>query len=188
MEGKGYHSVYYLKFDHHGHLLVGTEKGLNILDTATETVTWLYRKQNLADTSQKNYIWGIDVDKHGKIWIASRGGYAWSYDQYDKTFTDYDLNNGLNCNVIREIYVDTLGMVWMQTSYDGVYKYDPANNKLIQYGIEQGLGALYPGQGRWSIINNKIYAGYENVFSIIDPYQKHDEYYSLHPRNNCNEP
>jgi len=173
-QGKGYHSVYYLKFDNYGHLLVGTEKGLNILDTATGAVTWLYRQQNLADTFQKNYIWGIDVDKHGKIWVASRGGYAWSYDQLHRTFADYDLKNGLNSNVIREIFVDTLGIIWMQTSYDGVYKYDPVNNKTAQYGIEQGLGALYPGQGRWSIINNKIYAGFENAFSVIDPYQERE--------------
>lgn len=160
--------VYYLKFIPNGKLLAGTRRGLNILDTLTGEVTRIGRPDESKEIIEnKNYIWGIDTDKENNIWISSNGGYVWKYNIQNKVFTDYGPANGLSNPTCRDIFVDPLSNVWVSCA-DGIFKLPNGGNHFLHYTTDDGLYSPYQGQGRWSIINGKIFAGYDAAFSVID--------------------
>ena len=161
--------VFFLKFLKNGRLAAGTKRGLNIIDTLTGSCEYIERSENHGITASKNYIWGIDADTENNLWIASNGGYIWKYNTVDKTFTDFDFHNGLTTPSCRDIFVDTLGNTWA-SSRDGVFKLSKGSNRFTHFTTEDGLYRIDQGQGRWSIIDNKIYAGYDGAFSVIDIY------------------
>ncbi|MEO6406078.1 MAG: histidine kinase, partial [Ferruginibacter sp.] len=163
--------VYDLKFNGRRQLLIGTMNGIKILDTASGQIETLYRKKNQGFILNRNYIWGVDSDKKGNIWAASYGGSLWRWNKSDNSFTDFGIKNGLTNTIFRDVYVDSMQNVWT-SSKDGVFKLRAGDSNFIHYTPSNGLFDIDQSQGRWSIIDNKIFAGYNGGFSIIDVYHK----------------
>ena len=165
-------SVFALHFDHHGLLYVGTRIGLYVMDTLSGKITPMVREigNNKTDFNI-NYIWGLDVDRHDNLWVATRGGGLYKFDPSGKTFTDYKTGNGLITEELRDIFIDSLENIWI-SSFDGIFKLDQRTRKFSRYTPEDGLDNFNISLGRWSIINNKIYSGSPAAYSIIDPYAR----------------
>ena len=77
--------------DHTGTLWVGTEKGLNRFDPATERVTTYYESDGLANNSVSHIL----EDERGNLWISTHYGLS-RFDPRDKTFKNYYVVDGLS--------------------------------------------------------------------------------------------
>ncbi|MEO7445286.1 MAG: two-component regulator propeller domain-containing protein [Ferruginibacter sp.] len=163
--------IFNLKFSPDGQLILGTKNGVSILDTASGKLKSLYRKTDANRVFSRNYIWGIDSDKDGNIWAATYGGSLWRWNKSDKSYTDFGIKNGLTNTIFRDVYVDSLQTVWA-SSKDGVFKLPAGDSNFIHYTPNNGLFDIDQSQGRWSIIDNKIFAGYNGGFSVINMYYK----------------
>jgi anti-sigma regulatory factor (Ser/Thr protein kinase) len=157
-------------FDHQDKLFVGTGIGLYVLDTSTGKITAMVRPSENNKTSFNiNYIWGIDIDRNNNVWVATRGGSLYRYDQVSKTYTDFKMGNGLTTEELRDVFVDSLQRIWI-SSFDGIFKLDQQTKMFTRFTPEDGLNSFNISLGRWSIINSEIYSGSPGAYSIIDPY------------------
>jgi len=163
--------VYALRFNRQGKLYVGTEHGLFIFDTSTQQITSLVRPTINKIDFNINYVWGIDFDRNNNVWVTTRGGGLYMYNPVAKTYVDYKTGNGLTTDELRDVYVDTLQNVWV-SSFDGIFKLDHQTKTFARFTPEDGLDNFNISQGRWSIIDNKIYSGSPGAYSIINPYTK----------------
>ncbi|MEO7265558.1 MAG: histidine kinase, partial [Ferruginibacter sp.] len=163
--------VYDLKFNSNGQLVVGTKKGLKILDTSSGNIKTLFRNQAQGFILDRNYVWGVDTDKDGNVWAATYGGSLWRWNKSNNSYTDFAVKNGLTNTIFRDVYVDSLQNIWT-SSKDGVFKLPAGDTNFIHYTPTNGLFDIDQSQGRWSIIDHKIFAGYNGGFSIIDLYHK----------------
>jgi signal transduction histidine kinase/streptogramin lyase len=124
------------------YLWVGTEIGLNKLDTETGNIE-IFKNDNLDENSIcNNVINCLNMDRFGMLWIGTEDG----LDQYDpKTgiFTHYTISDGLPTNQIAAIVNGDDGELWFST-YAGLTRM-VRNEKLgkftfINYRSNDGLG------------------------------------------------
>ena len=66
-----------------------------------------------ANGLKDNRIWDLDVDSKNNYWLALDGKCVQKFD--GKTFTHYDLEDGITAGETNTAYVDELDNVWIGT-------------------------------------------------------------------------
>lgn len=74
-------------------------------------------------------------DQNGNLWFGTQGSGVSKYD--GKTFTNFNIDNGLSENFISSILEDSNGNIWFGTTENGVCKYDGKTFKT--YSTKDGL-------------------------------------------------
>lgn len=105
------------------HLWVATDDGLIQAD---KTNMKAIKKWTIADGLPNNYIYSIEEDSTGKIWISTNHGVASIEIQtgYIRQYTDKDGLQSLEFNTA-VVHKDSKGMIWMG-GVNGLNKIDPA--------------------------------------------------------------
>lgn len=86
-------------------------------------------------------------DKDGNLWFGTQGGGVSKYD--GKSFTNFNIDNGLSENFITSILEDSDGNVWFGTTENGVSKYDGKTFKT--FNTKDGLA----NKNVYSILEDK---------------------------------
>jgi signal transduction histidine kinase/streptogramin lyase len=130
-----------------GTLWIGTEQGLQSLDTATGKVTFVDLGVPSAPAAA---IRAITVTRDGAVWIgSSRGAFRLSPDRATVTPvaippTPLDATSS-GVNVIHE---DASGIVWLGTMQKGLLRFDPSTGRTTQF--------LHDPLQSWSIGGNDV--------------------------------
>ncbi|MFZ5517962.1 MAG: ligand-binding sensor domain-containing protein [Candidatus Zhuqueibacterota bacterium] len=95
------------------HRWIGTQEGLVRFD-GVEFKT--YDKSQYPGLNN-NFIWDIDEDNHGNLWLATAGGGVSCFDEFK--FTYYDTSDGLANNYANTILAAKDGTIWIGTE-DGL--------------------------------------------------------------------
>jgi signal transduction histidine kinase/ligand-binding sensor domain-containing protein len=86
--------VYALRFDPAGHLWVGTQLGLNRLESPEGD---RFRHYFERDGLPNDVVWGIECDDEGRLWISTNLGLS-RFDPRTRTFKNFNTGHGLQSN------------------------------------------------------------------------------------------
>ena len=124
--------------DSKGTLWVGTDDGLSIFDTKTNTFT-NFRHDDKKNSLSNNTISDILEDHLGNIWVCTLGGLD-VIDPKTHHFTIYKIKDGLPNEYTQAILEDDKGMLWVSTN-NGISKFDPIKKTFKNFTTENGLQA-----------------------------------------------
>ncbi|GAA4307340.1 hybrid sensor histidine kinase/response regulator transcription factor [Compostibacter hankyongensis] len=109
--------------------LIGTEKGVYILDLAHETFHFF-------DKTGERSVFDMLRDRSGAIWIATAGG-VFRYDPESGKLRHFIHEEGnvhsLSINFVRKLLLDGEGNIWMGTSWNGIDVLDPQTGIFRHY-------------------------------------------------------
>lgn len=128
-----------------GKLYVGTEKGLNILDIATQTFRHYVNKNNDPHSISDDAVYSIFKDKEGGIWLGTYFGGVSYFHPDDTNFGLYyptEEKNTLSGNAVSAFLEDEPGKIWVGTEDGGLNLFDVQNKTFRQYPFEPGQEKL----------------------------------------------
>ncbi len=162
--GLTHNNIKSLLLDSKGYLWIGSEEGLNILNTKTNEIidlTKVLEENGLVDT----YIEEIYEDSKGVYWLGEYiSGTLVKINPKDKSVTIYtNFSNKVgSVNTIRSIIEDKNNNLWIGTS-NGLIKFNLDTEKYKIYTEEDGLsnnivyGVMLDDEGNpWMSTNNGI--------------------------------
>jgi diguanylate cyclase (GGDEF)-like protein len=121
--------------DSNGLMWFGTENGLNSYN-GYEFQHYKRERGNPAALGS-DFIYAIEEDANGNLWIATNGGGLAMLDRSNDSFTSYRHDpldsNSISSNVIRALLVDTDGSIWIGTRDAGLDRFDPASGQITHY-------------------------------------------------------
>jgi len=138
-----------LRRDARNNILVGTENGLNYLDTRTNSFT-SYRNDKTAGSISNNSILSVFQDSKRRIWIGTEGGLNY-FDAATKRFHRFELDAGVSNDVILAIIEDKRGHLWLNTN-KGIVELiiktpgSPSSKSIVKkvnYTVTSGLSSTH---------------------------------------------
>ncbi len=156
-----------------GRLLVGTQRGLVVVDAHTGSAVHL----GLAGHRNRlpaNYVFSLAEAPEGTVWIGTRGGglarlSLAEIDDGKTTFDWWTTANGLVDDTIYAILPEATGQLWI-SSNRGLMRFDPASGQTRHYGFQDGL-RHHEFNGRVADIgpSGHYYFGGINGFNLFRP-------------------
>ncbi|MDF2188618.1 two-component regulator propeller domain-containing protein [Paraflavitalea sp. CAU 1676] len=134
-----------LSLDRAGGVWIGTEMGLSWLPPGKEQfVNYLYE---YASIFNKNAILCMYEDRHGNVWIGTRGGGLKVFNRQQNKFFTLDTEWGLADNIVHAVIEDRQGNVWVSFNQSiariTLSKPSPPYNKsdiqVTNYSVNNGL-------------------------------------------------
>ena len=115
-----------------GKFWLGTEYGLSVLDTTTNTCKHFVQERFSFNGLNDNRVRYVYKDHSGIIWIATEAGVSKMVK--NNKFKLYQ-NNGSNTNtipvgIVRSIYKTSDGILWIGLIDKGLVKYNPLNDSF----------------------------------------------------------
>ncbi len=115
--------------------------GLSHFDRTTEHFRrYRHDPENPGNSLIQNEVTSIAAspDEPGILWIGTRDwpGQASGLSRLDVatgTFTHYTTEDGLNNNIVWELFVDRDGTLWVGTEGPGLNRFDPATNTFTSF-------------------------------------------------------
>lgn len=138
-----------LRRDAQNNILVGTENGLNYLDTKNGVFS-SYRNNRNEGSLSNNSILSVFQDSRKRIWIGTEGGLNY-FDTVKKRFHRIKLDTRASNDVILAIIEDTRGHLWLNTNKgivelivkSPVLPLTKSNVKIINYTVTSGLSSTH---------------------------------------------
>lgn len=115
---------------------IGTEHGLNVLNTITNTFTYYEKKFYDAYSISDNSVYSIYGDREGGIWVGSYFGGA---NYFTSDGSGFDLfystgeQNALTGNAVSCFLEDKPGFYWVGTENGGLNYFDAVNKTFSKY-------------------------------------------------------
>lgn len=137
--------VYALVVDNKGYIWVGTDNGLDRLDT-TSNIFKHYRYDPQKNSITGNFINKLAVDKNGNIWIGSLYNGLSMYNPDTDTFINYKNNPAdaktIISNEIQSLAADKIdpNIVWVGTAHGGVEKINSLTKQVSHFGFGYNKG------------------------------------------------
>jgi ligand-binding sensor domain-containing protein/two-component sensor histidine kinase len=156
-------SVYYL----------ASSQGLLYFNAKTSEL--LTRVQLPADGLSGGYVWSMDFDKEGTLWLAMNNGlYAWNIQQ--KTIANYSdifrSASGLSSFNLIQTYIDRDGGIWCVTDSRRLFRFLPKEGTCKRFNSDNPASNLLKGSAE-SVLQDKEGRMWINMFSIglacLDP-------------------
>lgn len=116
--------IWSLLIDKTEQIWVGTNNGVRLFNGHKFT-SFPIPKANVSDTTtsySRDRIITIMEDRQGTIWFGTDGFGICKYDGVK--FTHLTTDDGLPCNVIRDLYEDRNGNIWIATMFGGISLFD----------------------------------------------------------------
>jgi ligand-binding sensor domain-containing protein/signal transduction histidine kinase len=180
-----YNSIYDIREDKQGNILVGTYfGGVNIAENLATKFTAYQNSENPASISS-DVISGVVSDKYNNLWIGTEAEGMNYFDRRTKTFkrfrNDADNPSSLSSNLVKTVIRDNSDNIWVGTQYGGIDVISnegrtikhlttrTTNNQLVSNDV---ISLLLDHSG-------KIWIGYvDDGVSVFDPqsqtFQKFD--------------
>jgi two-component system, sensor histidine kinase ChiS len=181
--------IYAIYPDKKGKLWIGTDKGLTIMEMATESFTQFIPDTNNPKSLSNSTVYCIYGDQSEGIWLATDFGVN-KFDPASGGFIHYIHNDkdtaSLIHNEILSFLEDKQGNLWIGTYGKGLDKFNPKNQTFTHYTAIKSLStAVIYGilednnENLWLSTNNGIIKfnparGEINQFSIEDGLQSNE--------------
>jgi ligand-binding sensor domain-containing protein len=181
--------IYSIFNDKNGKLWIGTDNGLTIMDTETETFTRYLPDPDNPNSISNTTVFSIFGDNSGEIWLATDFGinrYNAATGGFEHFIQNENDTNSLIHNEILSFYEDRKGDLWIGTYGKGLEKYDRKNGIFVHFANTKGLStAVIYGiladetDNLWLSTNNGIIkfnpsTGEINQFTIEDGLQSNE--------------
>jgi ligand-binding sensor domain-containing protein len=131
--------IWTLLLDHRGKILAGTNKGLNVFDSNTNSFNHFdITNSNLSN----NMIRCMYEDTHHRLWIGTQSGLNLlerPYKRFKVIRSDQHKTNSLSNHWIRTINQDHQGNLWIGTFSGGLNLFEESNDSFISYKESDGL-------------------------------------------------
>ena len=133
-----------IRFDHTGRIWLGTNHGLFLYNTTTNTATNIELRNNIPNEE----IWEISPEDEGKLWVGTYSGgmFLVGVDAQKAEQKIIDPNNDRS-NTVRVILKSTSGKYWIGTR-GGLYLYDKSAGTIAKYNHDD--------REPRSLVNNSI--------------------------------
>ncbi len=179
--------------DREGKLWIGTNGGgIHLFDPEAKSFSYFkYTNDNPMNLNANNFGKILKEDKKGgDIWIGTSGEGIWFFDKYEHTFKNYSFGKnkqGLNHQIVTDIYQDESGNLWIATDGGGINVLDPVKETYTYIQND-------PDDNN-SISNNQVYTIYRddqdiiwigNYNGAINIYNKNLSKFSLYRQSNRN--
>ncbi len=138
-----------LSTDNKGNIYIGTTNGLNVINTASQSITTFKNNSAIKNTISGNNILSIYCDKSDKVWVAIEGKGVNLFDVTKKTFTKIRIESQNNPaaeeNNIMSIFEDYNNNIWFGTTTNGLIKWkkNRSNFKSISQKINRDYLSNY---------------------------------------------
>jgi diguanylate cyclase (GGDEF)-like protein len=134
-EGLSQSTVFSAFQDSAGYMWFGTEDGLNRFDGYAFKV-YKHRPHDPASLPS-NFVWQIDEDASGDLWIGTDGGGLVRWQRKTDSFARYRLDaedaGSPPSDHVRAVKVGRSGLVWMGTKGGGLARLDPRTGRFVRY-------------------------------------------------------
>lgn len=156
-----------------GRLLVGTQRGLFVVDPDASSIERLELAGN-GDRVSANYVFSLAESPSGILWIGTRGGglarlSLGEVGSPEPTLDWWTTDSGLIDDTIYAILPEPSGQFWI-SSNRGLMRFDPDSGRTRHYGRHDGL-RHYEFNGRVADIgpSGHYYFGGINGFNLFRP-------------------
>ena len=181
--------IYSLFTDKNGKLWIGTDNGLTIMDTETETFTRYLPDPDNPNSISNTTVFCIYGDNSGEIWLATDYGinrYNAATGGFEHFIRNENDTNTVIHNEILSFYEDRQGYLWIGTYGKGLEKYDRENGIFTHFANIKGLSTAVvygiladESEKLWLSTNNGIIkfnpsTGEINQFTIEDGLQSNE--------------
>ncbi len=167
--------IYALLLDSKNRLWIGTNNGLNRIDSDQTQVIQYYRESGNRQTLAANNIRTIAEDSQGRIWIGSVGGGIARYMDQDDAFLSYTEAEGLSSNVIITILEGKDGRIWVAT-HDGISVLNPDTDQIDVFTPNDGIGGWEFSIGGYKEDDGSLlFSGIDGIISINADFTSHSE-------------
>lgn len=170
-------------------IYVGTEKGLNVLDFATDRFAVYTNQANDPFSISDNAIYSIFPDKAGTMWVGTFFGGASYFNEKGPAFELYyptGEQDALSGRAVSCFLEDGPGKLWVGTEDGGLQYFNTGTRTFRQY-------PFLPGQQQLSYHNihtllrdkaGNIWIGlFAGGVNVLDPKTGRVEYFQHHPGN-----
>jgi signal transduction histidine kinase len=125
-------------------LIIGSSfgEGVWIYNLASGKATGYYETALTPDYGQLNLVNGITADRKGKIWLATYSGGLFRYNPgqvFEKTFTRFDMRDGLSSNSVLSVSSDRDTTLWLLTG-KGISAVSNAGKLMYDLGETETFG------------------------------------------------
>jgi len=155
--------------DRKSRIWVGTGDGLGLY--VPEQDHFVFYKNDPANAASLSFNVVLDMaeDKHGNVWIATRGGGLSQYVEKTNNFSHITQADGLASDVALSLAADTMGNLWMGSA-NGLTRFDPAQKKFHTYSEKNGLqGNQFNIGAALTLRSGEMVFGGTNGFTIFNP-------------------
>jgi ligand-binding sensor domain-containing protein/serine phosphatase RsbU (regulator of sigma subunit) len=167
-----------LALDELGNLWIGTYGGgVNVSNSDDQTFAHFKNIPNDPTSISDNNIIRVFKDSKGNMWLGTTKGLS-KYIKANKSFKNYDENDGLANSFVYGIVEDEKGNLWLSTN-NGLSKFNPEKETFRNYYYEDGLQGNEFNQNAfakdWNT-GNLLFGG-PNGFNIFHPDSLKDNTY-----------
>jgi len=159
---------------------LSTPSGINVLNTATNTIMPLFRDQNQMNKLSDLIIYNTLVDCRNQLWIATNNGIN-VYNPKQNTISYINVSNGLPTDQVVSLVEDNSGNIWAGTRNGLACIYCKTNPKTHKYeynvvSFDENDGLLSSILNQNAVFKNKqgkIYIGCTKGYTVFDPQTIH---------------
>ena len=161
------HSVMELKS---GFMMMGSDKGLAVVDVATRQVRLHQRNNSFSASLSDDFVYPLMVDREGGTWVGTYyGGVNYTH-PVSGNFTSYThspYGNSVSGNVVNHFCEDGFHRLWIASDDGGLCYYEHANGSFTKVnlagdGVEHNVHAL-------SLDGDNLYVGtYSQGMYVVD--------------------
>jgi hypothetical protein len=115
-----------------GHIAIGTDRGFNLLDPATDSVERIQADPSAPGGLDEGYVPAFANDRHGRLWVGTSNGLDILEGRDDTgrpRFRRLGVADGLPNASIDDLQVDRQGRIWASTD-NGLAVIDPETFKV----------------------------------------------------------
>jgi ligand-binding sensor domain-containing protein len=150
-----------IKLDRKGRVMVGSYNGLLRYDPATDTnVHILYRSPPL-------YVGDAICGLDGRLYVGTAEG-VYVLDERDSVLFKLTTENGLRNQNIRKLEIDQQGNIWIATA-NGLHRYEPQSGRIDYFSKADGLFVTDLVGGFRVLPNGELFVSGEYSFNIAAP-------------------
>lgn len=151
--------------DKQGNIWIGTtEKGINVLDINTDTITHYYHQPWDIYSLPDNYVECIFCSQNGNMWIGTHQGLA-KYNKESQKFQSINQTENLHIKGIQE---DKQNFLWITTN-KGLLLTDSTGTILRRFYDYHGLPNNNLSRAICQLKDGKVCVGSNYGFSIFEP-------------------
>ena len=155
----GGYSVWGLKLDRKGRVLVGSPNGLLRYDPATG------KNDHLLYRTPRRFVSEAVQAPDGRLYVGTQEG-VFVLNERDSIVGILDAGNGLLNQNVKKMDIDPQGNVWIAT-VNGLHRYAPATQKIDYYSKENGLFVTNLSQGFHVLPNGELFVSGDYSFNIV---------------------
>ncbi len=171
--GISHNSVKDILISQDGDVWIGTNYGLNRINTKTGKIKQLFFKKDDPTSITSNHIASMYEDKDGYIWLGTGNGLNKLDPKTEKVvavWKKFSSNKEVEEDYIAEIYGDDLGFLWLGT-FTGLVKFDPAKNTFKTYVHDPSDLNSLRSDMIFSVLRDKksrVWVGTNQGLSLLD--------------------